>query len=206
VLPLLTQRVDTASLGHETDIALMRQLLDDSALPFADHLSVMVGDTPHSSTTCRRQVVEYDSLVLLARIRGNRNVYSQPNADAGKKRFGGKMNLGKEQTHREPDTEERFEITTPQGKKRIVVVKCWYDMLVRGEDGFRSDQHPFTLVQVTIWNSQGQKVYTKPLWLMAQGKRRGELSGRQMFESYRQRFDIEHYFRFGKQRLLMDKF
>ena len=189
VLPLLTQRVDTGSLGHEVDIALMEKLLDDSDLSFDDHLSVLACDTPHTSTNCRRRVVSHNNLVMVARIRGNRKVYSQPGADAGKKRFGEKMNLNKKGTHRQPAAEERFEITTPQGKRRIVVLKTWNEMLVRGHDGFRADEHPFTLVQVTILNSEGAEVYSKPLWLMAQGKRRGELSARQIFESYRQRFD-----------------
>jgi len=205
VLPLLTQRVDTGSLGHEVDIALMEKLLDDSELSFDDHLSVLACDTPHSSTNCRRRVVSHKNLVMVARIRSNRKVFNQPGADAGKKRFGDKMNLNKEETHFPSDAEERFGITTPQGKRRTVVLKTWNDMLVRGHDGFRADEHPFTLVQIVILNSEGAEVYSKPLWLMAQGERRGELNARQIFESYRQRFDIEHYFRFGKQRLLLDK-
>ena len=55
-------------------------------------------------------------------------------------------------------------------------------------------------------NQDGKAVYNKPMWLMAQGERCAELSLKQIFESYRQRFDIEHYFRFGKQNLLLDKF
>ena len=78
--------------------------------------------------------------------------------------------------------------------------------MVRGEAGFRADKHPFTLVKVSFLNSEGKKIYKKPMWLIAQGERRGELSSRDIYESYDQRFDVEHYFRFGKQRLLLDKF
>ena len=38
------------------------------------------------------------------------------------------------------------------------------------------------------------------------GKRRDELSGEQIFWDFRNRFDIEHFFRFGKQKLLLDKY
>ena len=48
-------------------------------------------------------------------------------------------------------------------------------------------------------------MFSRPLWLTAAGKRRLELSLLDIFSSYRQRFDIEHFFRFGKNRLLMDK-
>ena len=33
-----------------------------------------------------------------------------------------------------------------------------------------------------------------------------ELSAEQIYWSYRNRYDIEHFFRFGKQRLLLDKY
>ena len=206
VLPLLAERVSTEQIGHEVDISLMEKLLNDDELDFKSQLSVLAADTPHSSINCRRQVVSYDNLIMAARIRGNRNVYAKPGADDGKKRFGAKMNLGKKETHHKPDAIEQFETTTSHGKQRTVKLEAWYDMLVRGGDGFKSDEHPFTLVKVTVLNSEGKPIYAKPMWLMLQGKRRAELGLRQIFECYRQRFDIEHFFRFGKQRLLMDKF
>jgi len=41
------------------------------------------------------------------------------------------------------------------------------------------------------------------MWLIVMGERRGELSLVEIWDAYAQRYDIEHYFRFGKQRLLM---
>ncbi|GGA40752.1 hypothetical protein [Okeania sp. KiyG1] len=41
------------------------------------------------------------------------------------------------------------------------------------------------------------------MWLIAIGPRREELSLIDCYESYRQRYDMEHLFRFGKQKLLM---
>jgi hypothetical protein len=38
-------------------------------------------------------------------------------------------------------------------------------------------------------------------WLIVFGQRRREMTARQAWEAYRQRYDIEHFFRFGKQRL-----
>ena len=43
-------------------------------------------------------------------------------------------------------------------------------------------------------------------WLIVIGERRGELSPLQAYQSYRQRFDLEHTFRFGKQNLLLTAF
>lgn len=46
----------------------------------------------------------------------------------------------------------------------------------------------------------------KPMWLIVIGSRRQEISPTVAYSSFRQRFDIEHMFRFGKQRLLMTQF
>lgn len=206
VLPLSVQRVNTKNRGHEVDIALMTSLLDDPVLDFKNQLCVLACDSAHTTTNCRREIVDHSNLIMLARMRSNRNVYSQPKPDGSKKRFGKKMKLNKGETHRTPDAEERIEITTPNGNERIAVLQMWENMMVRGEAGFRADEHPFTLVKVSFLNSKGKKIYKKPMWLIAQGERRGELSCQDIYESYGQRFDIEHYFRFGKQRLLLDKF
>jgi hypothetical protein len=44
------------------------------------------------------------------------------------------------------------------------------------------------------------------MWLIMMGKRRSEISLIQAHESYRQRFDLEHTFRFKKQNLLLSDF
>ena len=76
VLPLSAKRVSTEQIGHEVDISLMTKLLDDDELDFKSQLCILVADTPHSSINCRREVVSYDNLVMVARIRGNTSTSS----------------------------------------------------------------------------------------------------------------------------------
>ncbi|NES72971.1 MAG: hypothetical protein F6K24_51135 [Okeania sp. SIO2D1] len=57
-------------------------------------------------------------------------------------------------------------------------------------------------LQINITDEVGDQI-GKPMWLIVIGSRRQELSLIDCYESYRQRYDIEHLFRFGKQRLLM---
>ncbi len=65
----------------------------------------------------------------------------------------------------------------------------------------------FRLVQVRLLDAQTQKpIFEKPMWLGVWGKRRKEITGEEIYWAYRNRYDIEHFFRFGKQRLLLDKF
>ena len=65
--------------------------------------------------------------------------------------------------------------------------------------------YPLRLLRVRVYKESGEPLFKRPLWLTAAGKRRKELSLHDIFNSYRQRFDIEHFFKFGKARLLMDK-
>jgi IS4 transposase len=44
------------------------------------------------------------------------------------------------------------------------------------------------------------------MWLIVIGSRRDELSLVDCYQSYRQRYDMEYLFRFGKQRLLMTSY
>lgn len=52
----------------------------------------------------------------------------------------------------------------------------------------------------------GKPVFERPLCLAIYGKRRDEVENAAVNQLYLQRFDIEHFFRFGKRNLLMNKF
>jgi hypothetical protein len=66
-------------------------------------------------------------------------------------------------------------------------------------------RHPFTLIRVHVTDDAGNSVW-KPMWLIVIGEQRGEISPTVAYQSYKQRFDIEHMLRFSKQRLLMTEF
>ena len=65
--------------------------------------------------------------------------------------------------------------------------------------------HPFNLLQITIRDENGHPVW-KLMWFIAIGSRRNELSLEDCYQAYRQRYDLEHFFRFGKQKLLMTSY
>lgn len=76
---------------------------------------------------------------------------------------------------------------------------------MRGKKNCKLSDYPLRLLQVRVFKENGELLFKRPLWLTAAGTRRMELSLADIFLSYRQRFDIEHFFRLGKNRLLMDK-
>ena len=67
-------------------------------------------------------------------------------------------------------------------------------------------QFPLKLIRIRLFREEGTLLYKRPLWLIVAGERGHELSLEELYQAYRQRYDLEHFFRFGKQRLLMDKY
>jgi hypothetical protein len=66
--------------------------------------------------------------------------------------------------------------------------------------------YPFTLVRIVLYDEEGKQAFRRPLWLIVIGERRGELSLLDIYHAYGQRYDLEHFFRFGKQKLLLASF
>ena len=64
-------------------------------------------------------------------------------------------------------------------------------------------QYPFTLVRICLYNEKGGPAYQNPMWLVVIGEERCNLSLVEIYDAYNQRYDLEHFFRFGKQRLLL---
>ena len=61
----------------------------------------------------------------------------------------------------------------------------------------------FTLVRIMLLDEGGQSCFKHPLWLLVVGERRHELSLEDLYQAYTQPSDLEHFFRFGNQRLLL---
>ena len=120
------------------------------------------------------------------------------NSTGRKKEFGQKMVLNDSSTHLACDDEATLPWTTRQGKSYSVHLKRWKKYLLRGSRQFRAAQHPLHVIRVEVCNEEGTRVYKRPLWLGVLGERRDELELAQCYEHYIQRYDIEHFFRFGK--------
>ena len=99
-------------------------------------------------------------------------------------------------------------VLTVEGKKQRLTVELtqWNALLLRGSNDFSSNQHPINVVRVLVKNMEGKPVFKRPLWIGVMGKRREEVSIEEAYHNYSQRYDIEHFFRFGKQNLLIDAY
>ena len=79
--------------------------------------------------------------------------------------------------------------------------------MIRTQRGKNMKDKPLRLVRIRLLDAKTeQPLFKKYMWLCVWGERRMELNAEQIYWAYRNRYDIEHFFRFGKQKLLLDKF
>jgi hypothetical protein len=209
VIPVSIQRVATDKKATETGAEQVDDLLNDPSLPFGDHLCALAGDTEYSACSFLGEVVKHENLATIVRVRGNRTFYNMPELSTfsrGKghpRWYGAPFTLNDPSSHREPDEVQTIPHELKNGRKCEVTIKAWRNMLMRGKHGIPMHKHPFTLICITIKDEKGRDVFKRPLWLIIIGERRDEISLIDAFNAYRQRYDLEHFFRFGKNRLLM---
>ncbi len=217
VIPLMTSRVSTDEDKELVGSGQIDALLKDPKLPFGRNFCVDVGDTSYSKPACLHANRHHSHLVSVVRVRGTRVLYQQfvsdpdqPKRSVGRPRsYGERFALQEPDTWHQPDEEITVIEKSRRGKTYYVKIKAWRNMLMPGKrkpKRLLMHRHPFTLVQVTRYDEKGNLACKRPMWLLAIGKRRHELSAHAIYEVYGQRYDLEHFFRFGKQKMLLASF
>ncbi len=211
VVPLSVQRVDSESLETVVGAEQIKRLMADTELPFHKELTVNVADTKYSARQYVSQNDEADNLVNIVRSAGNRVFYQTLPARPDNEKnpahrppwYGEKFDLKDPDTWPTPSDTAKMTTTTKKGKDLTFHIQCWDDMLMRGRNGIDMHKRPFRLLRVMCVDDKGNIVFKRPMWLLIFGKRRNELSLVEIVVAYQQRYDIEHFFRFGKQKLLL---
>lgn len=107
------------------------------------------------------------------------------------------------------DKVNEFGVQLSNGRKAIVRIEIREEMMIRSKRKKNMKDKPFRLLSAQLLDPETEEPIYKSkrrMWLGIWGKRRKELTGEEIYWSYRNRFDIEHFLCFGKQRLLLDKF
>ena len=209
VCPLSMSRVTSEEKGNEVG---MQKLIEHiGQLGLQDELVVSVGDSLYGSEKCREICTKQSNLVHIFRVNSKRNVFFQPNNEAvkqtkrgRKKEYGNKMSLQDTKLHPEPDLQTDTVWHTRTGNTHFVKIGAWENMLIRGSRKYRSAEHPMTLIKISIVDENGDLVFKKPLWIAIFGGLRDKISLISAFQYYQSRYDIEHFFRFSKSKLLLD--
>lgn len=213
VVPLKMQRVASQENKELVGARQVRDLLEDKQLPFGKDLCVEVEDSAYSKPAFLNVNRDKKNLVTITRARGTRTFYQQPEQGAEISAavghptwYGTPFCLKAPETWRPPDEVCETTFLSQRNVTYRVEIQAWHHQLMRGKKDLPMHQYPFTLVKIRWYKPNGDVLYAKPLWLIVMGDRRGELSLLDIYQSYLQRYDLEHFFRFGKQKLLLDKF
>lgn len=201
VAPLSVRRVESHESGPQVGLAQLEEITHETV--FKNHFCVNVSDAAYSTRRWIIGVSQWPNVVNIARMRGNRKVYRVPPLGSTKKR-GRPLLYGEEillSDPSQPDLEEITTVITRKGHVHHVHLARWNDVIAQGTETERTHEHPFDMLRLIVTDKNGKRVYKRPLWVMITGVKCREVTSLQAHTSYRRRYDIEHYFRFGKQRL-----
>lgn len=99
-----------------------------------------------------------------------------------------------------------YDATLDNGREVNIRLYRWNDQLLRSKNGYSMKKKPFDVVRVEILDRGTQKpVFDRPLFLAVSGKRKAEVATKEAQEQYRERYDVEPYYRFAQRSLLLDK-
>jgi hypothetical protein len=210
-VPMMVRRVPSEEKATSVGAEQIDAVMKDERLPFHEALCLHVGDSRYGTVAYLGPVAVqgHKNLVNIVRSAGNRVFYRQPppvEGECGQGHptwYGERFSLKDSSTWGEPDAVEETALTTRKGRVYQVRLEGWHNLLMRGKKSLPMHKQPFTLIRVRVLDEKGHPVFKRTLWLIVVGERHNELSLVEAWEAYRQRYDVEHYFRFGKQRLLM---
>lgn len=212
VVPLSMQRVTSQENKEMVGAKQLDELLSNPELPFGTSFCVEVADSAYSKPAYLNANRHHKDLVTITRVRGTRTFYRQPVPEnrTGKQGrpawYGSEFDLKVFKTWGTPDQVAETTFTSHKQVAYRVEIQAWHNLLMSGKRGIPMHQHPFRLMRICLYNQKGELAFKNPLWLIVMGARRMELSLLDIYQAYLQRYDLEHFFRFGKQKLLLDKF
>jgi DDE superfamily endonuclease len=215
VLPLSTARVASEDDKEGVGAAQIDTLLQDRALPFHSELCVEVADSKYSKPAYLHAHRQHANLITIVRVASNRTFYRPPEganerAGAGHPTwYGARFALGDPSSWPPADTHALTQHVSRRGKRYRVEIQSWNNCLMRGQRMPKllpMQRYPFALVRIVLYDQAGKQTFRHPLWLIVVGQRRHELNSFEIYHAYAQRYDLEHFFRFGKQHLLLAAF
>ena len=227
--PLALQRLGPQDDANAVAVEQIVSLLQDKALPFGQDLCLLRADTSYGKAIFLAPLYDLDDLVLLVRLRASMKVWAQaPDADpsGGARRiFGHKFYLTDtsqwktyhkkgvpyqvwQESLCEQTADEHLEqgAVLGNGRKVTLDIRRWNDLLIRTKGGASMKDKPLDVLRIQVLDAQSrQAIFDRPLFVAVCGKRKNHIDSAMAQEQYRERYDVEPYYRFAKNKLLMDK-
>jgi hypothetical protein len=214
-LPLDVKRVTTTDKDTVVGVEQWTNIINDEKNHLQDKTAVGVFDSAYSNAYAISKCVETksDNSIFIARVSGNR-VLMRPSLNVATGKRGrpslfdvkNPFKLKDDSTWGTPKDSREIDWQTKRGKNHRVSITIWDNLRMRGHKDTRTQHAPLTLVRIIVSDKEGKETYKRPLWLLMVGSWPMDWLICRYWYFYCARFDIEHYFRFGKQRLLMSAF
>jgi hypothetical protein len=214
-LPIDIKRVTTTENDTVVGVEQWTNIINDEKNQLNDKTAVGVFDSAYSNAYAMSKCVETKSenSIFIARIRGDR-VLMRPSVIESKGKRGrpsifdiqNPFKLKDNSTWGNPTASKEIDWQTKKGKNHSVQITMWDNLRMRGHKDAQIQHTPLNLVRISVSDKDGKTIYKNPLWLIMVGNWPIDWFIERYWYFYCARFDIEHYFRFGKQRLLMSSF
>ncbi|MEZ4883815.1 MAG: hypothetical protein R3E32_15775 [Chitinophagales bacterium] len=233
-VPLDNLRVDLQSDKISVVVQQLCNVLEDENLPFAE--STKVTNTSDSSYTVPEfispLIEKFDNLLLISRVRYGMKVYKPY---CGEQKKGGRKKTYEDEPyylqtervrkfkHRKTkqyfskaqrpifdlatDDEVEYETTLAKGRKILVQIYRWNDVLLRGKNSYKMEDKPFDLACIRFIDKEtGACLFKRDMFVGVWGKNRRTHTTLEIQTDYKHRYDIEVHNRFSKQQFLADKY
>ena len=211
-VPIDGKRITSFDTDIEVGLEQIRSFFDNCEHDIQDKLSVLVADTSYSNKDFLSPLSDYNNLVIISRVRSDRVFYRAINQDNIPQKkighptwYGDKFDLKEPQTWWNEDEQFSASITNKKGEIIKINIKSWHNLVMKGDKIKKMHNYPFNLLQISLSDENGN-LLKKPMWLIVFGDRRNELNLSQCYQCYCQRYDMEHMFRFSKNKLLLNKY
>ena len=205
-VPVSIERVESNNNKYQQG---SRQILDVANQTSDETLHIAVGDSSYSANSFICPLYQSKNVVTITRQRVNRamyDVFQGPQKAKGRKRIYGKKMIIKDID--ESVVADHSEVFTEDSKKGVITIKIseYRDKIVRNSKDYTMNDKKLNFIKIEVFDHNGKKKYKRDLWLCVSGESKNQLSAKEVYLYYKQRFDIEHFFKFGKTKLLMGKF
>lgn len=209
LIPLTIRRVGSKQSENEVGLEQLSAVWEDPHLGLKDTPCIHLGDSTYSNVPYLYHSSQIPNLITISRLRGNRTLYTLPEKVPGKKgtprKYGESFNLGKPETWPQAHAQDKWEIEPIKGNRQVVQAIEFREVIMRRKFKLPINEVPLRVIGFQIVDQAGNPRMDRMLWIVIAGKERNELSIEQVFDLYRERFDLEHFFRFCKQKLLFNQ-
>ena len=207
MLPVAIDRVPHSDNKFDFSVIQAESVLDK--VPEGD-TSIIVGDSAYSCNKFIYNLSKRENVAVITRMRANKAIYEKyedkKEGSGRKRKYGKKYSLNKPETLPKPDYIEEFARATKKGVVQKIRLSLFKGYICRGSKDYAMSEIPINFVRVEVFKENGEKKYDRDLWIGVSGEECNKVTTRVAYSEYNSRFNLEHYFKFSKSKLLMDKY